>query len=444
MAFAPNIRYSVVDVSSLSLLAPLIDLVLCKCYFNHITIFLGIIYIPPDRNASEIEQFFDLLSVILTGHRILLLGDFNVPGFASSATDPKSLLLRGFCELLDLRQFNVIKNYNDRLLDLIFTNDGQCLTVDRDLAPLTTEDPHHPSLEVVLDLGATNVASRFTSNHRSAKYNFRRANFPELYADIAAIDWSFLRGCVDVDTAVDDFYTAIYAALGRSVPREPNRASLYPCWFTPEIVKNIKLKYHYRRKYLRTGDLTYQTDFRRLRALVKRQMAVAYSDFLREAEGEIVSDPTKVWRFVRLKSGSSRIPTTMYDGDACFDGPDDIVEAFARLFSEAYAPQSVVSYDDNTSRLAFSQDGVTAEELLAIMRDLPNKMTAGADLIPSFLVHDVRHVLAEPPSFIINLAITSCVFPKVWKRARVVPVFKKGDVALVKNYRPVAILSNFS
>ena len=43
VAFAPNIHYSVVDVSSLSLLAPLIDLVLCRCYFNHITIFLGII-----------------------------------------------------------------------------------------------------------------------------------------------------------------------------------------------------------------------------------------------------------------------------------------------------------------------------------------------------------------------------------------------------------------
>jgi hypothetical protein len=35
-------------------------------------------------------------------------------------------------------------------------------------------------------------------------------------------------------------------------------------------------------------------------------------------------------------------------------------------------------------------------------------------------------------------------FPSLWKQAAVVPVFKKGNRALVANYRPISNLNNFS
>ena len=60
------------------------------------------------------------------------------------------------------------------------------------------------------------------------------------------------------------------------------------------------------------------------------------------------------------------------------------------------------------------------------------------------MIHDARYALAQPLSVIINKAIENYTFPNKWKRARIVPVHKKDDISDLKNYRPIAIISNFA
>ena len=45
---------------------------------------------------------------------------------------------------------------------------------------------------------------------------------------------------------------------------------------------------------------------------------------------------------------------------------------------------------------------------------------------------------------VINLSISQGTFPTMWKHAKIVPLLKKGDPLLAKNYRPVALLPIFS
>ena len=87
---------------------------------------------------------------------------------------------------------------------------------------------------------------------------------------------------------------------------------------------------------------------------------------------------------------------------------------------------------------------VTEEQLVDIMSTFSNKMTAGDDQTPSFLIRDAKYILAKPLSILIYLAIRSSTCPDRWKRARITPVFKKGDSTNLKNYRPIAVLSNFA
>ncbi len=45
---------------------------------------------------------------------------------------------------------------------------------------------------------------------------------------------------------------------------------------------------------------------------------------------------------------------------------------------------------------------------------------------------------------IVNTSLTTGVFPENWKHAMVIPLFRKGDLENVSNYRPISLLPIFS
>lgn len=53
-------------------------------------------------------------------------------------------------------------------------------------------------------------------------------------------------------------------------------------------------------------------------------------------------------------------------------------------------------------------------------------------------------IMAVPLTRVIQKCLSENKFPKLWKSARVIPVYKKGKKGSVENYRPISILPTFS
>ena len=71
---------------------------------------------------------------------------------------------------------------------------------------------------------------------------------------------------------------------------------------------------------------------------------------------------------------------------------------------------------------------------------MPNKYSFGIDQIPIFLIKYIAFSIKEPLATIINNCFVPGTFPDLLKKAKVIPVFKKGDRHSANNYRPVSIL----
>lgn len=84
------------------------------------------------------------------------------------------------------------------------------------------------------------------------------------------------------------------------------------------------------------------------------------------------------------------------------------------------------------------------QEMLLILRQLPNKQSAGWDEVPIFLAKRVAASIAAPLADIVNCSFSTGTFPQLMKTAVVSPLFKKGDRLLANNYRPIAVLPTFS
>ena len=82
----------------------------------------------------------------------------------------------------------------------------------------------------------------------------------------------------------------------------------------------------------------------------------------------------------------------------------------------------------------------TEHEVNAFITNLNAKKTSGHDECPARLLIDGASVIAKPLAYIFNLSFMFGVFPKVFKLAKVSPIYKKGATDDPGNYRPISIL----
>ena len=87
---------------------------------------------------------------------------------------------------------------------------------------------------------------------------------------------------------------------------------------------------------------------------------------------------------------------------------------------------------------------VTPDEVSKIISNLKNSKSTGSDFISTWVVKLVSKEILPTITHVVNLSISNEEFPLLWKLAKVVPLLKKGDPLVAKNYRPVALLPIFS
>ena len=72
---------------------------------------------------------------------------------------------------------------------------------------------------------------------------------------------------------------------------------------------------------------------------------------------------------------------------------------------------------------------------------LKTTKSCGPDFITAKFLKTFAEFLVNSLSKIFQFSITNAALPKVWKHARVAPIFKKGSKQLTKNYRPISLTS---
>ena len=86
----------------------------------------------------------------------------------------------------------------------------------------------------------------------------------------------------------------------------------------------------------------------------------------------------------------------------------------------------------------------TREEILGLLKGLPNKTTSGYDNINNLLLKQLSTAIVGPLEIIFNKSIEEGSFPENMKKADIVPLHKNKDKQDCSNYRPISLLITIS
>ena len=93
-----------------------------------------------------------------------------------------------------------------------------------------------------------------------------------------------------------------------------------------------------------------------------------------------------------------------------------------------------------SSEKSISAITVTCDGIATLIKNLDPNKAHGHDMISIRMLKLCGKSICKPLDLIFQSCIKQGKFPTEWKKANVVPVHKKGDKQILKNYRPVSLL----
>ncbi|KAI5726825.1 hypothetical protein M8J76_009083 [Diaphorina citri] len=259
-------------------------------------VYLVLCYIPPPVKPKTMEDFVLKLCDRdeLTDSSLILLGDFNIAEYASQVAggentrySSRMLHLNQIITFYNLEPLNNIKNREDRLLDLCFSNFHKSRVTRRTAPTLTVEkcdglvdeNFRHPAWTLNIELRRydnPNIIHNNSPNDSTRNFNFKKANIPQLRAELSKINWNILLNVDDVNEALSIFYTTLNNAFSVCIPTYPSKpfTPKFPKWWTRETQLTYKRKERLRK--MKNRSSAQQQEYVTLRKKIRKSIKHDY------------------------------------------------------------------------------------------------------------------------------------------------------------------------
>ena len=294
--------------------------------------------------------------------------------------------------------------------------------------------------------------------HQTIKYrSFKNFNETNFLSDLQSIQWHSLNTINDTNDLLNTWLQHFSSIVDKHVPHRLHRVkNLHqPDFLTAEILDTIKL----RDKNKAQNNMT---EFKKLRnkvcQLIKDSKKLSYENKIEEGK----SDPKSIWKIFKEHGASSKkVHKSKNINQLNIDGSDitdnaDIANEFNNFFINiatnlsAPIPESdfkhIKDFVDNKvpKHTYFNIPLITEDKTRKYLSSLDISKATGLDQLGPRLLKMSTNIITSDITRIINLSISSGVFPDTWKYAKVSPLFKSGSPADINNYRPISILPSLS
>lgn len=298
----------------------------------------------------------------------------------------------------------------------------------------------------------TPVGTQVPETHFFVKSHNSFTEFRDL---VRVFDWKEVFAQNDSNKAYGLFLRYILACYDlafQPVAQQRNSRKVRKPWIDQQLLKRIKKKNSMYHSFVRTRDPNLLLEFKKYRNKLQSDLKTAKLRYYERLFEDIRNDPKKIWETVNVITGrkkSTQSHVARLNGRRVESA--EMAIAMNRHFIKAGAYISEVDEDKRSAILEQSQlpnsiflSPTNASEVQTFILKLKNNVASGIDGIAPLPVKHIASEISEVLAFIINLTLSTGVFPQKLKVARVRPIHKGGGDDQLSNYRPISVLTVFS
>ena len=281
----------------------------------------------------------------------------------------------------------------------------------------------------------------------------------EFRTAIQQISWLDIYLCNDVDHAVKLLSEKINFVLDTMAPlRTIQVRKNYNPWLS-KVTKDMMIARD--RLYKIAAESGTQEDWSRFKLIRNKIVQRLRTEELNGQKAKLdqcVKDSSQMWKQVKsiLNWETTGSPNKLFHNGTFLRKSQDIASAQNQFFldkiraiKDNLPPPSIDPLGKlrelmSNRKCSFELSPVHPETVAQIIDGLKNSSSFGIDYIETKIIKLFKPEILPAITHVMNLSISSQKFPTLWKQAKVIPLFKKGDPLNPKNYRPVAILPVFS
>ena len=292
------------------------------------------------------------------------------------------------------------------------------------------------------------------------KRSYKNFDQTKFLAAVRSIPFWEVYSCQDVNTAVEILTFYLTNILDQMAPIKTIQIRKKYCpWLSAETKTLMENRNDAQRRFDLTKDPIDWGQYKKLRNKVNNRLRCEKINWQKNKLESIDNKDTgQTWKNVKgwLGWASGGPPTKLYSDGVLHSKPSALSSVMNNFFvskvknlikdlpANPADPLLLVKKLMQNRECTFSLGPVYPEMIEKIIKKMKTTKTVGIDNIDSYVVKLASAELLPSITHIVNLSIKQKVFPEKWKRAKVVPLHKKEDKTVPKNYRPVALLSVLS
>ncbi|CAM5144011.1 unnamed protein product [Natator depressus] len=240
------------------------------------------------------------------------------------------------------------------------------------------------------------------------------------------------------------FKESLLRLQGQTIPmtRKNSKHGKRPAWLNGEILADLKHKKEAYKKW-KVGHMT-REEYKNIARAYRKDIRRAKSHLELQLARDVKSNKKGFFRYVgnKKKAKESVGPLLNEGGNLVTEDVEkaNVLNAFfASVFTNKVSSQTAA-----LGITEWGRDGQPSVEI-EVVRDYLEKLdvhkSMGPDELHPRVLKELAAVIAEPLAIIFENSWRTGEVPDDWKKANVVPIFKKGKEEDPGNYRPVSLTS---